>query len=258
MKARLPSLSDALELFKSQALTDSFTEIPASEARRILSLRGRKQDDGEAAWDFVSSQLRRPRAYGGCIFHWNFIRDTLEINRIPTTDQIEQFAAYYREGTPRDLESAIRKLNGRQFEILMVALMERVSKFRGVIITKMSHDGGIDFRGLYVPEEGGLEIPLVGQAKHQNSPVSSGQAREFVGALDSCDAKSPIGLFASTAGFAPEASATFERSTYHVIKWGMAEIRDHLLECGLGVKTYSPTIQVLDDVFWGELCGRPE
>lgn len=256
MKEKVPRLEDALDLLKAQAVATYSVAVPESAVVRLLSARTGSVDSAQAWWERIAPLLRKPTVHEGFQFRWNFVRSSLEISKMPTAEQLEQLVGLYEESTPRDLERRIGRLTGRQFEILMVELLGRIPKFRGIIITQLSHDGGVDFFGHYAPDANGLEWPLVGQAKHYRASLGAGDARDFIGALNTCGQKSPVGLFVCTSGFSAPAANVFERSDYQIMQWGLPEVRDKLIETGLGVRAYRSTLHLPDDVFWEEMFGE--
>lgn len=257
MTAKSLSLEASLELFRSRAA--SYQDVELAEGQ-ILEIFARVVGGPEAAkrlWERVSQQLRKPRVSHGYVFHWNMFKSVMSISRLPTAEQLERISEYYRESAPRDVKSYLRSLTGRQFEILVVTLLTKLSKFRNVLITQLSNDGGVDFRGWYVPEANGPEWPLVGQAKHLSRSVSASAARDFIGALDTCGEKAPVGLFISISGFSQPAVRAFDASHYRIVRWSLDELTSRLLEAGLGVRTFAPDVRIVDQTFWEELRGRP-
>jgi len=124
------------------------------------------------------------------------------------------------------------------------------------VITGASHDGGVDFKGRYVPDPQGPEVALIGQAKQVGGPIGAGAARDFVGALATSRETKPMGLFVSTGGFTEAAVATLRRSPYHVMIWSMKDILQRVLDLSLGTRRISVMLEVVDEIFWDEVFGE--
>jgi len=98
-----------------------------------------------------------------------------------------------------ELKSKIRSINWRNFEYLCKHLLE-INGIEGVGITKRSKEGGIDFYGLLRMHKftqgvllKGLEIRIIGQAKHRSADRKVGEQEVKLFAKQCCDFESGKG-----------------------------------------------------------------
>jgi hypothetical protein len=235
--------------------SDATERLSLTEENALCLIRGRVPDRTDAAemWESLTANLREPQVLRQWAYEWHPFRKVLEITRLPGAGEIERIVEYYSRSTPGELERRMRALTGYQFELFLGELLIELPMFERIIVTKHSYDGGIDFRGNYIHDPNSSPWPLMGQAKQVSHSIGARDARDFVGALDTCGLKSPIGLFICTNGFSKAAMETFESSRFRVLTWGMDQLRSHVLRTGVGVRAIDLKIEMPNETFWDEI-----
>jgi hypothetical protein len=212
------------------------------------------RDTAIAEWQGVSEGLRQKKIVrNGHLVHWQLFRNCLQIIKLATAEELQSTAEIYESTTAEEVARRIRTLTGFEFERFLTAVLGRHPEFSKILVTQASRDGGIDFRGEYVPPGAQLQGRLIGQAKQVAVPVTASVARDFVGALDTSGERRVIGLIVSTAGFTEPADDVFESSHYHIIRWGMDELLKY--SRGIVTKQIAVSFEVPDQIFWDEVIG---
>jgi len=235
--------------------TTPFVQLEECEVVNILE--GKLGAGGIATeiWEELTKELRPPIVRRGFAYEWNMFRRKLFITRLPDLIDCERIAELYEKSTPEELRTRICRLTGVQFESFLRSLLSSDSRLTNISITRVSHDGGIDFKGSLV--QGLLQLPLIGQAKQTKAAVTAGLARDFVGALDtSGEPKSVVGLYVSTGGFTEPAVEAFKRSRFHIMTWSLDEVASRAVEYGVGAQRKNLQFLLLDETFWDELGGK--
>ncbi|ETW03510.1 hypothetical protein H310_04954 [Aphanomyces invadans] len=94
--------------------------------------------------------------------------------------------------------------------------------------TSMSMDGGVDHYGVWALP--GNDIQIVTQCKHEQTPTSVSQLREFEGVLSS-QPDEVVGIFASASGYSVFAKRFFSRMTNPAIR--VTIVQDDIVEFGM-------------------------
>jgi len=207
-----------------------------------------------AVWESLSPAFRRRVVRDGYLLQWLIFRNVVQVSRLATAEEIQSTAEVYESTKNEELERRIRSLSGIEFERFLTTILGRRSEYRNISVTQISRDGGIDFRGHFVPlENEQLQAPLIGQAKQVSSPITAGVARDFIGALDTASEKRVYGLFVSTGGLTEPAITAIRRSRYPITIWDMGD----LLKQSRGIATCHINISfdVPDQTFWEEVIG---
>jgi restriction endonuclease Mrr len=258
MKVDPALFAQVVDAIAHEAQGDQYREITESVAVRVIGGILPAGTDVLELWEAISSDLRRPVVRGGHVVEFNMFRGAVRVTKLPNAEELERIAELYRLSAPEEIERRIRLLSGIQFERFVSELLGKLPVFRNVVVTQISRDGGVDFRGVYIPDASGLEWPLVGQAKQVGNAIGAGDARDFIGALDTAGERSPVGLFVSTSGFTEPALEVFERSRYRVMRWGMDEIRHRMTAAEMGLRKLDLSLHMLDETFWDEVVGGPK
>lgn len=147
------------------------------------------------------------------------------------------------------LMKALLSLKPDQFERLVQRLL-RESGFTQVEVTGRSGDGGIDGKGI-LRLGGLLGFHVIFQAKRYSGSVSSGQVRDFRGAMVG---RADKGLFITTGTFTKDATKEATRDGAPPIDLiDGDQLVDKLKELSLGVKTKQIMVeQVTVDSEWFE------
>jgi restriction endonuclease Mrr len=258
MSSALADFERLISVLAQVTRTVQYEELP--EHRLVGMLQENIGDYTTALekWEEVAAELRQPVVRDGRVFEWNLFRRVMCVSRLPGPEELERFAELYRRSAPEQIDRRIRALSGGQFERFLGELLRSLPNFRGIHVTQISRDGGIDFRGKYAPDPRGPEWPLLGQAKQVIAPASVREARDFIGALDTSGQAKAFGLFVSTAGFTDPAHDTLQRSRYPIIIWGPEELRERVFEASMGLRRVSLVLDMIDETFWDELSGRPQ
>jgi restriction endonuclease Mrr len=188
----------------------------------------------------------------GYLVQWQIFRGVLEVRKLATAQEIESTAELYETTTSNEIARKIRSLTGIEFERFLTAVLSRLSEYRNIRVTQASRDGGIDFRGYYMPPNL-QQTPLIGQAKQVGAPVSASAARDFIGALDTAGEQRAFGLFVSTGGFTDAAIAALEKSRYHIMRWDMKDVL--MFSRGIASCRIEVSFEVPDEAFWNEVIG---
>lgn len=233
-----------------------FTEVSDKDLIGKLEKELGAHERAAEIWDEISQELRYPVVRRGYAYEWNMFRKVLVVTRLPDLVECERLAELYERSTPEELRRRICDLTGLQFENFIRSILSSDPKLTNISITAISHDGGIDFKGVIVNDY--VPLPLIGQAKQTKTAVTASLARDFIGALDtSGQPKSVVGLFVSTGGFTEPASEAFRRSRFHIITWDINEVAHRAVKYGVGIKNKNLTITTVDDTFWDELGAKP-
>jgi restriction endonuclease Mrr len=228
--------------------------IDISEKRIISLLEEVSTDRLEALelWEVGSRYFERV-VRDGYVMQWDYFRRAIRVSKLPTVEELQSAAEIYELATPEEVERKIRGLTGVEFERFLGAILGRMPAFRNVVTTQGSHDGGVDLRGHYIPSSIGPQFDLLGQAKQWKSAVTASQARDFIGALDTCGRPRVIGLFVSTSGYTRPAIDTFDKSRYNFIRWEMIDLIG--ISQGLATRRVEVSFSVPDETFWDEVLG---
>jgi hypothetical protein len=205
-------------------------------------------------WQEISDLFREKKIVrDGYLVQWHMFRSAFQVRRLATAEEIQSTAELYQLSTSDEIARRIRGLTGIEFEHFITTVLSRRSEYRNLTITQASRDGGIDFKGFYVPPSPHPQAPLVGQAKQVAAPISASTARDFIGALDTAGEKRVYGLLVSTAGFTEPAVQAIENSRYHIMRWDMGVLL--AMSRGIVTRQIDVSFEVPDQAFWDEVIG---
>jgi restriction endonuclease Mrr len=205
-----------------------------------------------AEWqDLIGKFQQKKIVRDGHLVQWHMFRSGFQVSTLATVEEIQSTAEIYHSTTDEELMRKIRSLSGIAFERFLGAVLARRPEYRNITVTQSTRDGGIDFRGHYVPTGMPSLMPLIGQAKQVSVPVSASVARDFIGALDTAPGRKAVGLLVSTAGFTAPAVKALEASHFNIFQWDMA----HLLKIcrGIATRQIALSFEVPDETFWDEV-----
>lgn len=130
------------------------------------------------------------------------------------------------------LMEILKTLNPYGFEKLAQRVL-RESGFTNVKITRRSHDGGLDGKGI-LRMNNLVSVPIIFECKRYKNPVSAVKIRNFRGAMEG---RADRGLFITTSTFTREAIEESKREGAKLIDLIDGEqFIDLLKDLGLGIK----------------------
>ena len=126
----------------------------------------------------------------------------------------------------------LKSLNPYGFEKLAQRIL-RESGFTNVKITKRSHDGGLDGKGI-LRMNNLVSVPIIFECKRYNNPVGAEKIRSFRGAMEG---RADRGLFITTSTFTRDAIEESKREGAKLIDLIDGEqFMDLLKDLKLGIK----------------------
>jgi len=246
-------------LANSKGLTGYSSKIPKSELIGKLAQfleESKIKGDTDLVFEEWEKPLRkRSRLIQGRYYiHYNIYTEVLTIELLPTVSGLERMVEIYSSNLKDALIKTIENLNYKEFPRLLENLFSNVPWAECVRITKLTRDGGIDFRGKYKDKETAQRRELVGQAKHWKTKVGPEPVTNFVGAITLEPKKPPpIGVYVCTAGFSQEAQKVIKKSPYRILAFDVNDLADLMLRHNIGLKRLNVKGKIIDERFWDEI-----
>jgi restriction endonuclease Mrr len=247
-------VSDFLRALAAQLPTHGVLHIPKDELLRRISIWRRcKEEDAKVLLEDWESALRKTTLIGDWAVLYNIYSERLIVEKLPSDDQIGRSIELRRNNIRNLLRDTLRALPPEAFEDLLANILSHVPWANDVKVTQRSRDGGIDFVGRYLFDEGD-EVPLFGQAKHWQSRLDAPHVQEFIGSLTTHSKGKPIvGVIYCTAGFTGDAVAEIRRSPIKILQYDEGKLIELMLRYEVGViKTRLENLS-LDGGFWDEI-----
>ncbi|MBN2101188.1 restriction endonuclease [Candidatus Dojkabacteria bacterium] len=182
---------------------------------------------------------------------------TGEVSELTPQERLYGSYANIRQSTYEDILDTIMGKSAREFEHLVVQLLDRMG-YGGEVkeaaeVTKASHDGGID--GVIKEDVLGLgRIHIQAKRYDRNNTVGREEIQKFVGAL--AVARSNKGVFITTSTYskgAAEYADSLHGSTTLVLIDGQ-ELAKYIYDYNLGMQTEQVIeIKKMDSDFWDSM-----
>lgn len=227
--------------------------IHRKEAIRILGGISRTQDP-RVVFESFEKELRKPKLVGSWAVSYSVYSDSLVLEYIPDWSQIERAVEIRSTHIRHELGDAVLMLSEVQFPYFLSQLFSQVSWASDVRVErKMSRDGGIDFNGRYIFQDGET-APLFGQAKHWRERVGSEPIQGFIGSiLGKAKGRACVGLFVATGGFTRDALAEIRTSPIKLLKYDLDGLIDLMIASKVAIKDVQLESSRLDGSFWDEV-----
>jgi restriction system protein len=227
--------------------SQSEVEYRLAWSRTYLKKYGLLQNSARGVWSLVSTSLNPDDLDAKEIV--KAVRDTDKSRAVPsdpTTEAVESIEALEELAWHQQLHKMLLTLEPSAFERLAQRLL-RESGFIQVQVTGKSGDGGIDGVGI-ARINGFLSFHVLFQCKRYQGSVTSGQIRDFRGAMQG---RTDKGLFITTGTFTRDAIKEATRDGAPPIDLIDGEqLVQRLKELGLGVKiTVIESVEVDTDWF---------
>lgn len=169
-------------------------------------------------------------------------KNELEIEEV--TFEEESVEANWRER----LMEILKSLNPYGFERLVQRVL-RESGFTNVKVTKKSHDGGLDGKGILRMNKL-VSVPIIFECKRYSNPVGVDKIRNFRGAMEG---RADRGLFIATSTFTQDAIEESKREGAKLIDLIDGEqFVDLLRELELGINIELVEKITIDDDWFNE------
>lgn len=248
-----PQLLDFLNNIVKVAKTNSPVKIPRKEALLTLA-KAAPGHDPSLLFEQWERDLREPKIAGDWAIKYSVYSDSLVIEYLPDWSQIERAIDIRSRRLHEDLAETMSQLSPTGFSYFLANLFSRVDWASDVLITKLSHDGGIDFQGHYVyPDQ--VKVPLFGQAKHWKGKVGSDPIRTFIGSVVSrAKGKASVGVYVCAGGFTSEAMREIGSSPFRLINYDVSDLVNLMIESRVGVTEFKPQCLRIDGSFWDEIA----
>jgi len=228
--------------------------IPKKELlRRIRSWSKCRSSDAKILFEDLEGTLRKTVLIGDWAVLYNIYSERLILEQLPGDGQIARAIELRSNNIRNSLHLTLIALSPRAFENLLVNVFSRVPWARDVRITKRSRDGGIDFVGTFLLEEGD-EVPLYGQAKHWRNRLDAPHVQGFIGSLTTHSKGKPIvGIAYCTGGYTLDAEAEIRRSPVKILQYDEHRLVELMLRHEVGVSRARLESFSLDGRFWDEI-----
>jgi restriction endonuclease Mrr len=253
-QSEAPELREFLTEILRQTDPRTVVYISRKEVIRVLSTIA-KQEEAPLLFEDWEKKLRTPVAVGQWTVRYSAYSDSLVAELTPDWGQIERAIDIRTQDLQRQLRETITFLSPAAFTQFLANLFSRVTWATQVSITKLTHDGGIDFSGFYLyPDK--EKARLFGQAKHwKDKHVGSPEIRNFIGSVvASARGKPCVGVFVSTGGFTSEAILDIrENAPFKLLKFDSSDLVKLMTDFKVGVKSAKFEVEMLDDSFWNEI-----
>lgn len=186
---------------------------------------------------------------------YNAFRNSLVFERVPSPESMERNAEISDERYSTQLSEELQALTGFQFQAAVAEILGGLPWVSKVEETRLTADGGVDFRARVEDEILGRVI-AIGQVKRTIAKTGSPAIREFIGTLVSATPKPRVGFFISWSGFTEPALRAIEDSPVHIRAVGGEELQEWLSEFEIGVKSKQLNVRWVDRNFWNEIRER--
>ena len=172
-------------------------------------------------------------------------KETHEEENTPA-DSLDNSLDQLRADTVSQLVEAIESTTPKQFEALVVQLLEAMDYGTGVV-TPYTNDGGID--GIIHGDELGLEKIFI-QAKKYQGNVGRPEIQKFVGSMESTSK----GVFITTSDFAPSVEAYLHSRQENIVLINGQKLAELMYDFNQGVSISRVVkLKSLDNDFFEEL-----
>jgi restriction endonuclease Mrr len=248
------TVPDFLRALTSELPAQNPIHIPKKELlKRICAWRSCNLKDAEILLEDWESVLRKTILVDDWAVLYNLYSERLVIEQLPTDGQIARSVELRSNNIRNSLHETLLSLPPAAFENLLANVFSRVPWARDVRVTQRSRDGGIDFVGRYLFEEGD-EVPLFGQAKHWRDKLDAPHVQGFIGSLTTHSRGKPIvGIIYCTAGFSGDAEAEIRRSPIKILQYDENRLIELMLRHEVGVSKMRIESFSLDGRFWDEI-----
>jgi len=204
--------------------------------------------------DEWEASLRKTWLISGHLVYYSMARETLQVERMPSVEQMKYFAEMYSNNIEQALKRRIIDLTPRALENLAEFVFQRVIWTSGVVRTPLTRDGGFDFVGTFVDLESGLKLKLLGEVKHRTKAISPSDARDFLGTIfDVARGSACCGIYISTGGFSTEALKIFKRSSVRIMTYDIDDLVKLMIRERVGVRKFKIEGLVINEQLWTEL-----
>lgn len=183
------------------------------------------------------------------------VNDVSDLDELSPEEAIHQSIENINQSLASELLSRILKSTPEFFENLTIKLLVAMGYSNntddGWLHTGKSGDDGID--GIINQDVLGVDKIYI-QAKRysDNHTVTSGDLRNFIGALDMCRAIK--GVFITTSDFTSEAKNTIHKSTKNIVLIDGEQLTKLLIKYGVGCKNKEIiNIKKIDEDFFEEM-----
>ncbi len=182
------------------------------------------------------------------------IADGSDLDELSPEEAIHQSLESINSSLASELMGKILKANPTFFENLIIKLLIAMgysnNTDKGWEHTGKSGDDGID--GVINQDVLGVDKIYI-QAKRyaDKHPVSSGELRNFIGALDMCRAVK--GVFVTTSEFTTDAKSTVKKASKNIVLIDGKQLTQLMIKYSVGCKTKEVVnIQKIDEDFFEE------
>jgi restriction endonuclease Mrr len=221
--------------------------------QHICVWRNCKEEDADVLLENWESALRKTVLIDDWAILYNIYSERLIIEQLPTDGQIARSVELRSNNLRNSLRGTLHTLSPRAFENLLANVFSQVPWAKDVRVTQRSRDGGIDFVGRYLFDEGD-EVPLFGQAKHWRDKLDAPHVQGFIGSLTTHSRGKPIvGIIYSTAGYSGDAEAEIRRSPIKILQYDENRLIELMLRHEVGVTKLRIDSFSLDGRFWDEI-----
>lgn len=225
------------------------------EARLAEFVRREKiKCDPALLLDEWEPSLRKTWLIADHLVYYSIARETLQVEKIPSVEQMKYFAEMYSNNLEQTLKKRIMGLTPGELENLVELIFQRVAWTSGVVRTPQTRDGGLDFVGTFVDMKSGMKLKLFGEVKHRNKALPPASARDFLYAIsDVARGNACCGVYVSTRGFSTEALKIFKRSSVRIMTYDVNDLIKLMIRERIGVRKFKIEGLVLNEQLWTDL-----
>lgn len=204
------------------------------------------------SFEAVESKLIKGEVAGDWKISLNPFTGVLSYERIASAESLERQVEIANSAVEATLKSRLFNLDGFRFQRAMTEVLRNLPWVRDVKETKLTGDGGIDFRALFQHEAFG-ELRAVGQVKRTSSKTTGPEVREFIGGALSSKPKPDVGVFISFSGYTTDAVAAIEDSPIRIQRYTVEDVIAWQRKYSIGVSKREFELFSLDQNFWVEI-----
>lgn len=198
--------------------------------------------------------LRKTWMIADHLVYYSIARETLQVERIPSVEQMKYFAEMYNNNLEQTLKKRIMGLTPGELENLVELIFQSVAWTSGVVRTPQTRDGGLDFVGTFVDMKSGLKLKLFGEVKHRIKALPPASARDFLYAIsDAARGNACCGVYVSTRGFSTEALKVFKRSNVRIMTYDINDLIKLMIRERIGVRKFKIEGLVVNERLWTDL-----
>lgn len=185
---------------------------------------------------------------------YNAFLKALVFERVLSPETLERRGEISKEHFWKVFNEQIDSLSGFQFERLVSEMLRNLPWVEDVEETKLTGDGGVDFKAV-IREDALGRVDVLGQVKKTRTRVTASTMREFVGTLVTSSSGPVIGIFVSLAGFSEPALRARDKASVPIRTVSGDEFVEWLTRYNIGIRRTQLNILALDPNFWAEIHG---